>query len=232
MSNQKKNKESGGIDAFFCKVIVTVSIAAAALFLVCVVLSYATKHLNNQDTMAVRVAMEQPDIEEMYLTPNKYSRPGKSLDKVNGVVVHYTANPGSSAKENRNYFEGLRKKGTRYASSHFVVGLEGEIVQCVPLNEIAYASNKRNDDTISIEVCHPDSSGKFNETSYESLVELVAWLCNEYGLEKDDIIRHYDVTGKMCPKYYVKHPKLWKQFKNDVFKYLDEQKNKVEAIEE
>ena len=75
------------------------------------------------------------------LTPNEYSRPQIPLEKVNGIVVHYVANPCSTALENRNYFEGLKDQTgskTTSVSSHFVIGLEGEVVQCVPLNEVAY----------------------------------------------------------------------------------------------
>ena len=111
-------------------------------------------------------------IEMKLLDVNPYSRPGIALKKVKGVVVHYTANPGTNALDNRNYFNSLSKanKGktkaqSTYASSHFIVGLQGQIVQCVPLNEIAYASNNRNADTISIECCHPDQSGKFTEAT-------------------------------------------------------------------
>jgi N-acetylmuramoyl-L-alanine amidase len=162
------------------------------------------------------------EITEMLLTPNEYSRPQIPLTKVNGIVIHYTANPGTGAKANRNYFENLRINKTTYASSHFIVGLKGEIIQCIPLDEIAYASNERNDDTISIECCHPDETGKFNKKTYHSLVTLTAWLCSVYNLDKDDIIRHYDVTGKACPLYFVEHEDAWKTFKDDVFKYKKE----------
>ena len=94
-------------------------------------------------------------------------------------------------------------------SAHFVVGLEGEVIQCVPLDEQSSASNDRNPDTISIEVCHPDSSGKFNDKTYGALVKLTAWLCDEFHLDEKDVIRHYDITGKNCPKYFVEHPKAW-----------------------
>ena len=96
--------------------------------------------------------------------------------------------------------------------SHFVIGLEGEVVQCVPLNEVAYASNNRNGDTISIECCHPDDSGEFTSATYESLVRLTRWLMEEYGLDTSQVIRHYDVTGKLCPKAFVEHPEEWEWF--------------------
>lgn len=164
----------------------------------------------------------QLDVTEMYLTKNEYSRPGKRLRRVKGIVVHYTANPGSSAKNNRNYFEGLKDTKETYASSHYVIGLDGEVIQCIPLGEISYASNERNKDTISIECCHPDETGKFNKKTYQSLVRLVAWLCGEYNLKQDNIIRHYDVTGKLCPKYFVDNEDAWYQFKDDVFAYIEE----------
>jgi N-acetyl-anhydromuramyl-L-alanine amidase AmpD len=151
-----------------------------------------------------------------YLTPNPYSRPQTKLKNVKGIVVHYTANPGTSAENNRSYFEGLANKKTTSASSHFIIGLEGEIIQCIPLNEVSFASNNRNNDTISIECCHPDETGKFNDETYTSLVALTAELCIEFDLNEEDIIRHYDITGKICPKYYVEHEDAWQTFKIDV----------------
>ena len=138
-------------------------------------------------------------------------------------MVHYVANPCTTAKENRNYFEQLKNQtgeDTTSVSSHFVIGLEGEIVQCVPMYEVAYASNNRNSDTISIECCHPDESGKFYDSTYQSLVGLCAYLCSEFDLNPEDVIRHYDVTGKICPKYFVDHPEEWETFHEDVKKAI------------
>ena len=170
----------------------------------------ASTHQN--DVVAYQV--EGLPIQHQFLTINPYSRSGKSLHRVNGIVIHYTANPGSTAKNNRNYFENLRYTKTTSVSSHFIIGLDGEIIQCIPLNEIAYASNNRNRDTISIECCHPDESGKFNEETYNSLVKLVRALMKTYHLQSQDVIRHYDVTGKICPKYFVEHEDQWKEFLN------------------
>lgn len=157
-------------------------------------------------------------IQTEYLTPNKFSRPQLPLKYVKGIVIHYTANPGTSAEANRNYFNGLAVTETTYASSHFVIGLNGEIVQCIPITEEAYASNNRNKDTVSIECCHPDPTGKFDKKTYQSLVSLAAALCATYDLKEEDIIRHYDVTGKLCPLYYVKHEDAWKTLKKDIVK--------------
>ena len=82
------------------------------------------------------------------------------------------------------------------------------------------ATNQRNIDTISIEVCHPDETGKFNEKTYAVLVKLAAWLCSELQLDEENLIRHYDVTGKLCPLYYVEHEDAWEQLKRDVGEQL------------
>lgn len=167
-----------------------------------------------------------PDwIDVQLLDPNPYSRPGTPLEKINGIVVHYTANPGTTAQQNRNYFNNLAKQNGESAtsvSSHFIIGLDGEIIQCIPLSEISYASNDRNGDTVSIECCHPDSSGKFTDATYQSLVRLSAWLESQLDLRERSIIRHYDVTGKLCPLYYVENESEWNQFKEDVAAYRKE----------
>ena len=160
-----------------------------------------------------------PDWIERDLIPvNPYSRSGELLSSIDGIVVHYTANPGTTAKQNRNYFAGLADGSGTSASSHFIIDTDGTILQCVPMSEIAYASNDRNRDTLSIECCHEDESGKFTKETYQSLVKLTAWLCDTYGLETDQVIRHYDVTGKLCPKYYVEHEDKWETLKKDIEK--------------
>ena len=158
----------------------------------------------------------KPEIDVQLLTVNEYSRPGTETEKITGIVVHYTANPGSTAIDNRNYFEGLKDTHITEASSNFIIGIEGEIVQCVPTWEVAYASNSRNIDTVSIECCHPDESGKFTEETYRSMVQLCAWLCLKFDLSEKEVIRHYDVTGKNCPKYFVEDKKAWKRFRKDI----------------
>lgn len=160
-----------------------------------------------------------------YLPANEYSRPGTPLEEISGVVIHYVGNPGTSAAANRSFFANLALTHETYASAHFLVGLDGEILQCVPLTEIAYCSNTANDYTVSIEVCHPDDTGKFGDETMESLEQLVAWLCGTFSLDPaEDVIRHYDVTGKICPKYYVENEDAWLAFRQDVSARIEEDK--------
>lgn len=165
-------------------------------------------------------AVEVPDwVKQEFIRKNIFSRPDVSRRKINNIVLHYVANPGSSAEGNRNYFDSLAdqdsQKGGTSTSSHFIVGLEGEVIQCIPINEIAYANAPRNEDTLSIEVCHPDDTGKYSDATYESVVRLTAWLCTQLKLKSSDVVRHYDINGKLCPKYYVEHEEEWKQLRKD-----------------
>lgn len=159
------------------------------------------------------------NIEDRLLTINPYSRSGEKQNKIEYIVVHWVGNAGSSAIGNRNYFESLAVTHTTSASSHYIIGLQGEIIRCIPDNEVAFHSGSysMNRKSIGIEDCHPDWEGKFNDNTYNSLVELCADLCKKYSIDINHVIRHYDVTGKNCPKYYVEHNEAWQQFKQDVY---------------
>jgi N-acetylmuramoyl-L-alanine amidase CwlA len=162
----------------------------------------------------------RPDIDVQHLTINDYSRPGEQTDGINYIVIHYLGNPKTTAQQNHDYFESLKDLQNVSMSANYVVGLEGEIIECVPPGEIAYASNSMNHESISIENCHLDETGMFTEETYESCVKLAAYLAAEYNIDRDHIIRHYDVTGKLCPLYYVENEDKWEQMKDDIMDYI------------
>ena len=197
-----------------------VGIAALVLFITLLVVAGTRRQKAEKQTVSEKT---YPDItfDVRFLDPTPFSRPQLALKKVHAIVVHYTANPGVDAVANRNYFNNLpkaneRKQKKTYASSHFVIGLDGTIVQCIPLEEMAYASNDRNSDTVSIECCHKKENGKFTAQTQAALIQLCTYLCIKFDLTEENLIRHYDVTGKICPKYFVEHPDAWETFKKDV----------------
>lgn len=159
-------------------------------------------------------------IQNAYLTHN---RPRTIRKQTTAIAVHWVANPGSSAMANRNYFNST----SRSVSSNYIVGLQGEVICCIPDEEMSWCTNAANSYTVSIETCHPDWTGAFGSRTYASLVELTGQLCKKYGLnpQKGGVIRHYDVTGKVCPKWFVPASKggsdtadgaHWKKFLSDV----------------
>jgi len=171
-------------------------------------------------------------IEDRLLTMGvSHGRSGKSMVP-KGVVIHYVGNPGSSALANRNYFE--NGSGGAGVSAHYIIGLNGEILRCVPDNECAAhagasygaawneMAKTNNSKFIGIECCHPAADGKFNSYTIESLAELVADLCKRHSLDPaKDVYRHYDVSGKMCPLFYVNKPDEWTSLKNKFKTYFD-----------
>lgn len=209
---------------------------ALLVIAVCLVLIYQTtgaiyrmthrekvaKNRGIMDVISERIKEKEiapPEIQEDFLEINDYSRPGTKLKKVKSVFVHYTANPETSAAQNRSYFANLPLTKEREASAHFIIGYEGEILQCIPLDEQAYGVKTRNGDSISIECCYLDEDGKFTQETYDTLIHTLAWLTQKYGLSTEDILRHYDCGGKMCPLYYVEHEDAWEKLLSDVEHY-------------
>lgn len=164
------------------------------------------------------------NITDKYLPISSYHRPGTKI-KPTKIAVHYVGNAGSSAMGNRNYFASCKS----YVSSHYIIGLNGEILRLIPENEISYCTNQANSHTISIECCHPNNTGKFNGKTLQALTELCADICKRRGFNPlTDIIRHYDVTGKCCPAWWSpnglnKNANAdFAAFKNDVKKYMED----------
>lgn len=163
-----------------------------------------------------RAQAEKPAWTEDFLSISEWARPGQPLPEVKNIFVHYTANKGTSAAQNRSYFEGLKDSHKTAASAHFIIGYEGEIINCIPVDEVAYAVTGRNFDSISIECCYQSDDGSFTQETYDSLLKLLRWLIDTYHLSSDDILRHYDSNGKKCPVYYVENEDAWEQLKRDV----------------
>jgi len=175
-------------------------------------------------TLTVQAEIESLDwIDQELLPISGFSRPGFPLEQVNGIVIHNIGNPGTTATQNRNFFANIEAAGGTPLSSQFIICLDGRIVQCVPVDEVAFASNHRNDDTLSIEVCHPDDTGRFTDESYAATIRLTAWLCKQFGLTSDDVLRHHDVLSTTdCPRYFVSNPDAWERFKSDVQRAIGE----------
>lgn len=188
--------------------------------------------------------MIELNIIKKFLPVSKYARPGLTLQtgKPTHIAVHYVGGAGGTAEGVCSWFNTV-SKGYRYdnnsyvyASSHYVVGLDGEIIQMIPENEISYCTNQANGYTISIENCHPTEDGHFNKTTYDSLVKLCADICKRYNLIPEiALIRHYDVTKKACPKYWAPNggnpnaEKDWISFKIDVKKILEVEDEMIEC---
>lgn len=144
------------------------------------------------------------------------------------LVYHYTANDGDTDENNATYFHNNVVK----TSAHRFVD-DDSVTISVPDNYVAWhcgggiqgnGGHKfhkicTNTNSIGIEMCDTLRNGKIEVTSKTraNAIELGKQLVKKYGIKKDHVIRHYDVTGKLCPLYYVKDEDAWKKFRNEIF---------------
>lgn len=160
------------------------------------------------------------------------------ISRVKYIVIHYTANNGDTALGNTNYF-----KSYRGSSAHYFVD-ENNIYQSIEDKNIAwhcgantyYHKECRNHNSIGVELCsYINSKGKyaFKAGTVRNAVWLVKQLMKKYNVPIGNVIRHYDVTHKVCPEPYVRDTKAWTDFKtqltsNDVIKEDTENKEDEE----
>lgn len=172
-----------------------------------------------------------------YVVKNKFSRPGYKLLGVLGIVIHWTANPGASDENHGAFFDGADGGGGRYAGAHMFVDKDSATL-IIPVDEIAYQANEKackiaklkgsikradgstyhgdaNVTTLSLELC-VEKDGTIHPDTIKRAEKIVAEWCKKYKLTVNDIYRHYDVTGKMCPKPFVDNPLLFTSFKKNV----------------
>ena len=164
--------------------------------------------------MKARTAMK---IIDNTIPKNSYNRPGtRSVPKK--ICIHYEGNPGcgaaNAAAYQLNVAKGVFKSAgsNAWTSSQYVVGINGEIIRCVPDAEIAYAAANNNAGVLHVEVCHANSSGVFSSAAINALSELIPYLMKKYCIPADNVVRHYDLTGKHCPLYYVNNTR-WAKLK-------------------
>ena len=171
-------------------------------------------------------------IEVNYLTVNKYSRPGRELKSVDGIVIHWVANPKTSALDNWRFFDSRQYGGKGFGGAHYIVGLEGEVIQCMPTAEMAYHTGSKtytdlakekfgtypNNCTLGIEMCHIDWMGYFTMPTLQATAELCRLLCNIYKLNSyEDVVTHHQVVGwKDCPRWFTNHPGDFVLFKQKI----------------
>lgn len=156
----------------------------------------------------------------------------RSTSDIKYIVWHYTANDGDTDEANGNYFNGAN----RNASAHYFVD-DDSITQSVPDNYVAWSvggsrySNyattggatlygiAKNANTLNIELCDTQKNGKYDVSTktLENAIALTKDLMKKYNIPIENVIRHFDVTGKSCPAYYVDNT-AWNNVKNKIQK--------------
>lgn len=172
-------------------------------------------------------------IYKRFLTPNEWSRPQSKIKEFRAIVIHWTENPVANAEQNWIYFEAKKTGMSSYGSAHYIIGQKGDIIQCLPDEEVAYHCGSSQKDpasgqiytdyarkkfghyavhwqttspnfcTIGIELCPTDYDGNFTEKTINAAIDLCAYLCKRHNLAADDITTHHDIVG------WKDCPRLW-----------------------
>lgn len=159
------------------------------------------------------------------LTVTNYTN--SSSRSIKYIVIHYTANKNDTAYNNTQYF----KTTYRGASAHYFVDKD-EIWQCVEDNDIAWHCGAksykhcecRNANSIGIEMCTSYNSAQgyyIDDITAAKAAELTRELMDKYGVQPENVLRHYDVTGKNCPAPWVSNPDKWDKFKEQIQEDID-----------
>ncbi|AEB62472.1 N-acetylmuramoyl-L-alanine amidase [Bacillus amyloliquefaciens] len=181
-----------------------------------------------------------------YIDINKWTRPGIKNNGVKKLALHYTANPGASAANHYRYFgqtlpaqnRNLPEKKQTFASAHIFVD-PTEAICIIPLNEVAYHANdvqqfvngqpyrgvvalkpNANFLSVGVELCI-EKDGTFHPDTIARAEQVCAELCKMYKLDPiNDIVRHYDITHKICPAPWVSRSQGFTDFKAHVNKRM------------
>jgi len=170
-------------------------------------------------------------VKEKLLTINPYSRPGKKMNKIKGIVIHWVANRNSTAIANRNFFERRKEGKLGYGSTHEIIDLNGDVLICITEDEMAYhvgspepyieealklLSDYPNNCTYGIECTHIGYDGDMTQETYNTLVDRCVDLIIEFGLQdvEKNLWLHKEVVGwKDCHRWFVYKQGEWEKFK-------------------
>lgn len=154
---------------------------------------------------------------EKLLTPYNYSRSAAGdFRKIDYIVIHYFGDL-ATARNAAKYF------ASRYlgVSAHYCVDGGPVAYQCVEDKNIAWHCGTKgkvkincfNSNSIGIEVAPQKINTKsrdvkdydwyFEEQTLKNLIELTAFLMDKHNIDQDHVVRHFDVTGKWCPRPFV-----------------------------
>lgn len=161
----------------------------------------------------------------------------RPISQIKYIVIHYTSNDGDTDENNGKYF----KNNIVKSSAHYFVDSDS-ITQSVPDDYVAwsvggskyadcsktgggkYHGKCTNSNSISIELCDDVKNGVVypSTKTIQNALELTEHLMKLYNIPKENVIRHFDVTGKYCPKYWMDNAKwkseFWDKLNADKFK--------------
>ena len=177
-------------------------------------------------------------LKKKYANKNNYGAK-RSTSNIKYIVIHYTANDGDTDEANANYFTSPNRK----ASAHYFID-DDSITESVPVEYTAYSVGGSKQDTgskyskngakyygkcinansVSFELCdtQKDKKNNLSKKTRENAIDFIAKKMIELKIPSSNLIRHFDVTGKLCPLYFITDEDDWKKFKKEVVNKIKE----------
>ena len=148
-------------------------------------------------------------------------------DDILGIVIHNTGLTNDTAKNECDYFA---TGNTRCAGAHIFIDLDGKAGKSISLDKIAwsvgdsanghgkYYNTLNNTNTVSIELC-AILNREISEAQKKKLISVIKYIKRHCPNVKY-IVRHYDITTKDCPSYYVAHKDEWLKLQKELLQYI------------
>lgn len=163
---------------------------------------------------------------------NKNNYGGKrDTSSIKYIVIHYTSNDGDTDENNGKYF----KNNIVKSSAHYFVD-DDSITQSVPDDYIAWHCGGKlqgsqghtfykkctNTNSIGIEICDDVKNGVVypSDKTIDNVIEFTKFLMKKYNVPVSNVIRHFDVTGKLCPAYWCGTPEKNAKWKSEFWNKL------------
>ena len=176
--------------------------------------------------------MSELEIKKNLANPYNYGNK-RPLTDIKGIVIHYTSNDGDTDEGNGKYFH---NNAVGVSANYFVDS--DSVTISVPDEYVAYHCGTkgkyyhpflRNQNTIGIELCDDIRDGKvdFNDKTINNAVILIRMLMKKYNIPIENVVRHYDITHKICPKPFVDDESRWLAFKKLITNEYELRKIKI-----
>ena len=149
----------------------------------------------------------------------KFNTSIRGTEKIKYIVIHDTGNVkiGAGAENHYKYFSG----GDRQASAHYFVD-DKQVLQIIEDDKASWhvgdgkgKNGITNRNSIGIEICvNPDSN---YDVALQKTIELVNFLMEKHNIPKENVVRHFDASGKICPKSMSKNNwAKWNEFDSKI----------------
>lgn len=230
---RRKKKSAGSIAWYIIGAVMSVILAYAVYQAVYVQGVYNNSRSDLSDESDCPTEIENISVTTDFLPIGAAGRTGMKRE-IHYITIHETDNTSATATA-EGHNEYIHSYGVNHKLSwHYTVD-ENEIYHHIPDKETAFNAGDNirkeggNRNGIGIELCVNEGSD-FDRTMHNAAI-LTAYLLDKYDLTIDDVKKHQDFSGKICPSTIIKE-KRWNEFKTMVKQAMYDMQNRLDTDSE